>query len=139
MYKVGQVVYVIMEENHSVIPIKVVEEVSIKNLEGETTKYKGLLPNKKNQKISISKLKNVYTSLSEVKKVMIENANKAITSVVKEAEEFENVFFPKEEKLEENIECNNNSNNIKIDLGNGQVANIDAKSLNNLELDQKKT
>ena len=99
MYKVGQVVYVIMEENHSVIPIKVVEEVSIKNLEGETTKYKGLLPNKKNQKISISKLKNVYTSLSEVKKVMIENANKAITSVVKEAEEFENVFFPKEEKL----------------------------------------
>ena len=53
IYEVGQIIYTILEDKRIILPVQIVEQVVIKNLTGEETNYKVLLPNKKSQKVSI--------------------------------------------------------------------------------------
>ena len=62
MYNVGQTLYTVLTEKHVVVPVKVVEQVTIKTLDGEKTNYKLLLPNTKQQKVSIDKFTNLQLS-----------------------------------------------------------------------------
>jgi len=50
------ILYTILENKHKVLPVKVVEQVVTKTLEGETIKYTLELPNSKKTNISIEKL-----------------------------------------------------------------------------------
>ena len=59
-YKVGQILYTILKDRQIIIPIQVIEQITVKDLESERTNYKVLLPNKKSQKINIEKLENVF-------------------------------------------------------------------------------
>ena len=156
MYKVGQTIYTIIEDKYKVIPLKISEQIVTKTLEGETVSFKALMPNKKMSKIDLTKLKNIYTNISEVKKYMLENAENAIDNVLKETSNVEGKFFKKEKAKEENdnlIEelsaCNSDTSNdiinsndpppssINIDLGDGQIGKLNIKSIDEV-LDQKK-
>ena len=64
MYEVGQVLYTIIEDKQIVVPVKVIEQVTVKTLDGEQTNYKLLLPNNKSQKVDMSKFKNVFKDIS---------------------------------------------------------------------------
>ena len=145
MYKVGQVVYTVLESKQQIVPIRIVEEVSVKTLNGETISYKGLLPNRKNSKISLEKLDKIYTSIEEVKSELIKKATDAISNMISETSKIENKYFRVEKEetnevlLEKNIKCQNNNTNVKIDLGQGLTGNINIDSLNNFNMDQKKT
>jgi len=153
MYRVGQILYTILDSKHAIFPVKVVEEVTIKNLESEKTNYKVLLPNSKEQKVDLDRFDKVFSTIEESSSYLIENAKNAIQNLVKSSADLEKKYFSdsvsvveKEERLVENIDaCNNDVNSVKIDLGDGQSAKINLDNINNYlteniqEETQKKT
>ena len=154
MYRVGQILYTILDSKHAILPVKVVEEVTVKNLESEKTNYKVLLPNSKEQKVDLDRFDKVFSTISEASSYLVENAKNAIDKLVKNSTELEekyfnhstNIIVKKEENIIENIDtCNNVINSVKIDLGDGQSANINLDNINNYlteniqEETQKKT
>ena len=153
MYRVGQTLYTILDSKHAIFPVKVIEEVTIKNLESEKTSYKVLLPNSKAQKIDLDRFDKVFSTIDEASSYLIENAKIAIQNLVESSATLEKKYFSysasrveKEGNIEEVIDaCNNDINSVKIDLGDGQSANINLDNINNYlseniqEETQKKT
>ena len=146
MYEVGQILYTILEDKYKVIPVKVIEQVVTKTLNGESIKYTVILPNKKGTKLSISKLSNLYTNIKELEASLFDNAKSGIQNMLKESLDLEKKYFDvKLNKITSKEKINNNplevnkENTIQIDLGNGQVGNVDISSLNNSDKEQKKT
>lgn len=154
MYEVGQTIYTILEDKYKVVPLKVSEQIVTKTLEGESISYKAIMPNKKMSKVDLSKLKNIYTDIIQVKKYMLDNAESAIDEVLNEASVVEDKFFKistsKKEIMPEDFEACNNDNSIdiinsndsppdsiNINLGDGQIGKLNVKSIDKL-LDQKK-
>ena len=135
MYKVGQVIYTIIVDKQIVMPLQIIEEVTIKNLEGEETQYKVLLPNNKKQKVNIEKLSNVFVDLDEASAFLLENAKNAIDEMILKAVDLEEKFFvPK--KVTPNVvqERNEDTNKVTIELGDGQKANINIDNLKQYNL-----
>ena len=149
MYNVGQILYTILENKHKVLPVKVVEQVVTKTLDGETIKYTLELPNSKKTSISIEKLSNVYTSIEEVKDKLTENANSAISNMIYTSKNLEKKFFKEKETIDTFQEVNNinsleedknlKEDIIKVDLGDGQIGKININNINPLNVEQKKT
>lgn len=146
MYEVGQILYTVLEDKYKVIPVKVIEQVVTKTLNGETIKYTVKLPNKKGTKISISKLNKLYTDIKELEISLVDNAKSGIQSMLKESLNLEKKYFDKAINNEVSKETINNisfeddkKNTVQIDLGNGQIGNVDISSLDNTVKEQKKT
>ena len=149
MYNVGQILYTILENKHKVLPVKVVEQVVTKTLDGETIKYTLELPNSKKTSISIEKLSNVYTSIEEVKDKLTENANSAISNMIYTSKNLEKKFLKEKETIDTFQEVNNinsleedknlKEDIIKVDLGDGQIGKININNINPLNVEQKKT
>lgn len=154
MYEVGQIVYTVIENKHKVVPVKIVEQVVTKTLEGEKTQYTIELPNTKKQKLNLAKFDKVFVDIKEVQEHLMNNASLAIKKMIHESTTLQERFFPLittelEEVLNDSIQQNdfiqqNNAEEaIKIDLGNGQVGNIKISEANIPltlnEVDQKKT
>jgi len=137
MYNVGQVIYTVLEEKQLVLPVKIIEEVTIKNLEGEKTNYKVLLPNSKNQKISIDKLDKTFDDAQQASDFLIQNAKKAIDEMIFSAMNLEEKFFGVVKSEDEIDACNKDENNVKIDLGDGNIANINISELEKADLNQE--
>ena len=147
MYEVGQILYTILEKKHKVLPLKVVEQVVTKTLEGENIKYTLQLPNNKKSKVSIDKLSNIFVKIEDVKAKLTENANNAIDSMISNSNDLEDKFFSHKDVVEKlnialdsiaSIEEDPIEDHFKVDLGNGQVGKIKVNDIN-LNLDQKKT
>ena len=147
MYEVGQVLYTINNKNRAIIPIRVIEQVIKKSISGETIEYTVEVPNKaKNKNVSLSIFKQIFNSLEEVSEFLTRNAESEIKRIVEKARNINERFFDHVEKEDvSNIEslhndesCNNEINNVIIDLGNGQKGNINIDSLKE-SLGQKKT
>lgn len=143
-YAVGQIIYSILQEKQIIIPLKVVEEITIKNEQGEQTNYKVMLPNSKKQKVKTSMFKELFVDLDEVSSYMIENAKKAIDKMVEDAIYLEEDYFKEnkskdvvieKETIEDNSVCNNENNSVKIDLGDGKVANFNINSMEEIKSD----
>lgn len=145
MYEVGQILYTIIENKQKIYPVKVIEQVIKKTLEGETIEYTVKIPGTKDRNISLTKFKKVFINLDEVNDYLTNNAKSAISKMIDSAKEMQDSFFEtklnfiKEEQEETIIDdsCNNENNNVIIELGNGQKGKI---SISNLEdIGQKKT
>ena len=133
MYEVGQIVYSILEERQILLPLQIIEQVITKNLEGELTQYKVLVPNKNQQKLNLNKFDKVFEDLDDASDYLLKNAKNAIEEMVLKAIELEeNSFTKKEITKKENSTCKNEPNKVKIELGDGLVANIDASQLENI-------
>ena len=140
MYEVGQVLYTILSDKQLVVPVKVVEQVITKTLDGEKIDYKLLLPNKKQQKVDFSRFENIYKDISEIENNLLNNAKSAIEKMLLDAisleEEFlssekSNVGITVDDKPGDIDTCNNDNNKVKIDLGDGIVANINKENIEN--------
>ena len=87
MYEVGQVLYVLMKKEHTVIPVRVVEKILRKTLDGETISYIVELPTSSQDQIDLAKLgTGVYSSSSDAMSTMIENASSTISGIIQKAE-----------------------------------------------------
>tara|TARA_B100000212_G_scaffold169091_1_gene127151 strand:- start:3621 stop:4064 length:444 start_codon:yes stop_codon:yes gene_type:complete len=147
MYEVGQILYTILEKKHKVLPLKVVEQVVTKTLEGENIKYTLQLPNNKKTQVSIDKLSNIFVKIEDVKAKLTENANNAIEDMINSSNDLQDKFFSNKNAVEklnialdsiESINKESIEDHFKVDLGNGQVGKIKVNDIN-LNLDQKKT
>lgn len=141
MYNVGQILYTVLTEKQVVVPVKVVEQVIVKTLEGEKVDYKLQLPNTKNQKVSIDKFTNLYEDITSVEEYLTKNAKSAIEKMIKDANTLNQQFFSSKDISSEIDTCKNeskvniinkdqNNNSIKVELGNGQKANINLDNIN---------
>ena len=148
MYEVGQIVYTVIESKHKVVPVKIVEQVVTKTLEGEKTQYTIELPNTKRQKLNLAKFDKVFVNIKEVQEHLMNNASIAIKKMIHESTDLQERFFPLiesefEEVSTDTVQQNKAEETIKVDLGNGQVGNIKISEANIPltlnEVDQKKT
>lgn len=86
-YRIGQVLYVIPRDKPLVVPICILEKRTSETLEGIATRYivKGPKPDAKSYDLSTVE-GQIYTSLDEVRRVMMENSRRAIDDMVTKAE-----------------------------------------------------
>ena len=150
-YRVGQILFLIADAS-KVVPIQVVEEVIRTTLDGKEKTYIVKFPDKKETTVDIKKVKGeLFKSKDEVKNYMIENAKSAIEQMVALAEEMSiNVFNShpndvvlssepqelltlkndNEEKVEEEVQPDDDDGIIRVDLGNGKFGKINVDNLN---------
>lgn len=132
MYKVGQVLFTITKEGgNKVIPIKIIEKVTITDIESETIEYKVILPIEESKKIPLSKFDKLFESLDEVNNYLFTNAKNNIVKILNETKELTSFFNSKDEKsleldkvISDNQECKNEDEYVIIDLGDGKKAKI---------------
>lgn len=151
MYEVGQILYTILENKYKVIPLKISEQVITKTLEKESITYKAIIPGKKKIKVNLNEVSNIWDNLEEVENHLLNNAKSAVSKMIEESNSLRQKFFKEEINNKDDLSaCNNELNGdiikhddyddnieskIKVDLGNGQIANL----INPIEdLDQKK-
>ena len=137
MYQVGQILYTIIEDKKIIVPVRIIEEVTIKNLDYEKTIYKVMLPNKKSQKVELDRFDQVFKEIEEASSFLIDNAKKAIEKISCDALELEEKFFRKEDTKEvvpqiDDGVCNNDDKKVKIDLGDGTSASINVDQIEKL-------
>ena len=141
MHSVGQILYCILEKKKIIIPVKIIEEITIKKIDFEKITYKVQLPNKKDESVDLEKFDNFFDDIEEASSYLIDNAKRAIEDISFKALELEEKFFSTNvEKVlvEKNIDelmCNNEEEKIKIDLGDGTKATISASSIESLKID----
>ena len=152
MYKVGQILYTVLEDKFKVIPLKVSEQIITKTLEGETINYKVIIPGKSQSKVDLNKVNNIWDDQDKLRDHLVSNAQNAVRDMLQETNRVINRYFP-----EDNGACKDETNNViingdhkkeenslLIDLGNGQKAKLNVDNLTEvletpLEEDQKKT
>ena len=110
-YEVGQVLYVIMSRDKSVIPVRIIEQVLRKTLDGETVSYIVELPTQTNEQDPLEKLgSGVYSSSGEAMSAMIKNAEATIKKIIKKLKSLNSEF----KKLEYTESLNKNKAEIEI-------------------------
>lgn len=119
MYNVGQILYTILEDANVVLPVKIIEQTITKNLKGEKTNFKITLPDSSNKVYTLAKLKNIYTDLEEVNKILLDKARKNVNNVIVEARTLESIF------ADDTLTCINDPNNAIIKEDNDQKENIE--------------
>lgn len=136
-YKVGQVVYVILNKEGKVYPMQILEEITKKTLKGTETNYVLRGNPTATQTVMMSEIANeVFESANDAKKVLIERASKQINKLVDNAIKTAQKWFPTGETIvptdnqgvvNESLFVQNNSDDdevIKVDMGDGTVARL---------------
>jgi len=91
---VGQVIFILLREDHRLVPVQVVEEVVHRKITGEEVKYyvrASPAPGAKVVPLDFSK-ETVFLYLENAREYMIENATRAIDAICEEASKACNGF-----------------------------------------------
>jgi len=146
-YKVGQILFVISEKTTKIIPVQIVEEVVRTTIEGKEKTYTIMLPDKEATKVDIKSIKGeLFTTWQSLRAKMVNNATKAIDSMVSSAIDISQEVFDVDiskqepvkkskleviipETVEQNVQLNKEEDIIRVDLGNGMVGNMSVDSL----------
>jgi hypothetical protein len=94
---IGQVVYILSNQGQNIIPAMVVEEKTIQTLQGVNVSWKIALGSPDKQKIVDSTNLNgeIYTSLEEIKSLLIKKLNDFVEQAVDLAKKRENSWYGK--------------------------------------------
>ena len=140
-YEVGQVLYVIMSKDRSVLPVRVIEQVLRKTLDGESVAYVVELPTQSGERVSLEKLgSGIYASSDEAMSVMIKNAEDTIKNIIKKAESIaesafnvsndnKNVALTPDPPDLDKAPDKDGQGNIEVDLGDGIKGKVSIKEL----------
>lgn len=99
-YKVGQVVYIILDKKQQVFPVQIAEVIKKYTLEGEQVNYKIILPEKGMEKkfYDLEKLSNkVFENIEQVGEFLTERFQTQLNSIM-EAATIKSYFFSGGEK-----------------------------------------
>ena len=136
-YSVGQTIYLLSRKDVKVFPAKVIEEIKRRTIKEEMISYIIRLPNKDMSEVLLEEIDaDIFTSIEDVEKKMIENAHSEIKSLLHETRKIEKRFVTIEDASENASEDDNGVNEssptdkVEVDLGNGQMGRI---SLNQLQ------
>lgn len=94
-FSIGQVVYVLSNKNQVIIPVMVVEEVTVQTLNGKKVSWKFAVGSDTKQTIVDSKQLegDIYASLEEIKTLLTERLSKYIEGVVSRAINNEEAWY----------------------------------------------
>jgi hypothetical protein len=85
-YEVGQIVYLLSNNDMKIFPVQVVEEITRKRIGGEDVTYKIVLPNKARTQADLESMDATpFTSPGELRTHMIENAIRMIDTMIERA------------------------------------------------------
>lgn len=99
--QIGQIIYVLSNKAQKIIPAIVVEEVTIKKLEGNETSWKvSVGPTGKEKIIDSKRLDGeLYASLDEVQNVLKQRLEQFINTIVEDAEKRTAVWYGSKSKI----------------------------------------
>ena len=141
-YRVGQILYFVGTESARVIPVRVVEEVVRTTIDGKEKTYTVELPDEKRTHVDMSKLSGKpFESVNDISTYMFKNAKDAIQTMIDSAvslasEAFQVDVSKKETEAgqdankKEGIEDNEESDIVRVDIGNGVMAKMNVGDLN---------
>lgn len=144
-YQVGQILFLIAKNN--VLPIQVIEEVIRTTLNGKEKTYIIKFPDKKQTQVDIAEIKgDIFNSKETAYQFMINNATNAIGVMIEDAVTAAKSVFniDLEEETQDlgtddditfsvlKMQPEESNSKIKIDLGDGQVGNINPEDLEKL-------
>jgi len=125
-YSVGQTIYLLSRKDVKVFPAKVIEEIKRRTVTEEMVSYIIRLPDNDMSEVLLEEIDaDVFTSIENVEKKMIENAHTEIKSLLRKTREIEKKLGPPEDTHKDLP-----SDQVEVDLGNGQRGRI---SLNQLK------
>ena len=141
-YEVGQVLYVMMSRDKSVLPVRIVEQVLRKTLDGESVSYIVELPTQSGEKVPLEKLgPGVYSSSDEAMNAMIKNAEGTIKNIIKKATSIAETVFGINNEVT-NVSTNQSADlssiedsdedeqaSVEVDLGDGIKGKVSIKEL----------
>lgn len=85
-YEVGQVVYLLSNNEMKIFPARIEEEIVRKRIGSEEVSYKVTLPTKDRSTVNLSEIDaTAFTSVQDIRSHMIENAVKTIDSMIEKA------------------------------------------------------
>lgn len=137
-YKVGQIIFMSNPKNAQIIPLKIVEEIIKTTEQGKEKEYTVRFPDRSGTEASIKALKGeVFSSIDEIEKFMIQNTTAAIKKMVVAAKELKKQSFPENQAVE-NLEQTDMKlkqsdvgaeNKTYIELSDGTKAKVNFSSL----------
>jgi hypothetical protein len=128
-YSIGQVLYVLMNRETKICPVQVVEEITKKSLNGETTNYV-VRTGAKGETISLSDLDGqIFDSIDTLKQTLHKKVVKMIDIVAENSEKrAKQWFFNEEKSLETNVEeiqnTSTNTDDAIVILPDGTKAKV---------------
>jgi hypothetical protein len=136
-YAVGQVLYLLMHKEHTVIPVQVTEKILRTTREGDSISYIIELPTKNKD---LRKLETIdalpYKDTDSIKVAMLESATKTIDAIIQKSIKAAKKFTPLEIEDQLSSEDVKNINSgteglqsVDVDLGDGVVGKISIDSL----------
>lgn len=136
-FSVGQIIYLLSRTEIKVYPAQVVEEIKRKTLDEELTSYVIRLPDKERSEVLLEEIKaEIFTSIQDLEKAMLENAKAKISEFLKRAVSLESVFKPADVVRREKEKITNNvlGEKIEIDLGDGVSAKIKPDDIDQINM-----
>jgi len=99
-YSIGQVLYVLMNRETKICPVQVIEEITKKSLNGETTNYVVKF-GQKGESMSLSDMDGqVFDSIDFLRQTLHEKVVKMIDIVVENSEKRAKQWYSLEEKVD---------------------------------------
>jgi hypothetical protein len=93
-YEVGQIVYLLVNGETKVIPVRVIEAITRRTLQGVETTYMVQIPDKGRTVMSLSDLDaEPYSNLDEVKKIMLERVTNSIENTITRTQALANTLM----------------------------------------------
>ena len=141
MYQVGQILFAVSDKSHQVFPVKVIEQVVRRNLNGETISYRVQVPGKA-EPYDLDELDvGVFSDLASVRSSMQETIIKRIEKILEKASNIASEAFGHDpsvdlthvsspaDLLREVASIDSDpSAPMKITLADGTVANVSMPS-----------
>jgi len=149
MYKVGQVLFIILNKKQQVVPVQVTEQVVRRSLNGEEISYSVAVPGREDMKnIALEQIDGeVFTSIDKLRTQMFEHASSVIDMISSKAVNVaknrfnydpgsstsEDVLSASDVLINQSVSPGtqlpgtrdtDNDNSVKVDLGDGTVANV---------------
>lgn len=82
-YRVGQVLFLLLQKDKKVLPVQVVEQIVRKTLSEENVSYNIRFPDKKMTVASLDSIEaQIFTTAQETKQLMVDSAVEAIDKIV---------------------------------------------------------
>lgn len=134
--QIGQIIYVLSNKAQKIIPAIVVEEVTIKKLDGNETSWKvSVGPTGKEKIIDSKRLDGeLYANLDEVQSILKQRLDDFISTIVSEAEKRATAWYGTKTKIAEHVREED-----KIDPDSLVEEDIIVTKPNNIESKKKST
>lgn len=140
MYEVGKILYTVYEDRFKIFPLRVVEQVTTKTIDGEKTEFFVEIPSKKEKTtVNLKKVNKVFTNIEETRSYLMKNAEISINEIVNQAIDLEKEYFGAEDKTTSNIKLDfdpestnqdkKEQQKVEVDLGDGTIAKINMENV----------